>query len=143
MFTCSCYIRIKDEAQQRGVVEFLDKIGYRVYVEKGETIITDTSISHAYLGNYYIPRHYKKINCKGSVNLFKALAALRDDSDADQWFTDGTDWGICRVVPPPKGYEHWGNTEGIEFFYLPANAGCDNFHKATPAELIDHFTNKS
>ena len=32
------------------------------------------------------------INCNDDVDLFFALAALRDDTDNFQWFTDGVNW---------------------------------------------------
>lgn len=67
----------------------------------------------------------KFIDCGDNENLFLAISALRDDTDKNQWFTDGYHWKIC-----PD-----------EVVYI--NAWIDKYesspHKATVEELIEHF----
>ena len=67
----------------------------------------------------------KFIDCGDNENLFLAISALRDDTDKNQWFTDGYHWEIC-----PD-----------EVVYI--NAWIDKYesspHKATVEELIEHF----
>lgn len=64
------------------------------------------------------------IDCGTNEQLFLALAALREDSDKFQWFCD--DSGL------------WEMSESD----LPSRYMQMNGHKATPAELIEHFKEK-
>jgi hypothetical protein len=66
-----------------------------------------------------------RIDCGDNENLFLAIAALRDDSDYMQWFTDGEKWIQNKQ----------NDIEVIK--YGPGNP--INFHKATINELIEHF----
>lgn len=78
----------------------------------------------------------KFIDCGTNEELFLAIAALRDDSDKDQWFVT-------------ENERHWVN-QGV---YMPAgtfilslveNYMCadDKVHKATVEELIKHFNHE-
>lgn len=64
----------------------------------------------------------KLINCGDNEELFLAIAALRDDTDKNQWVTDGKNWeinpGIFDLMNPVTGVM---------------------YHKATVEELIEHF----
>lgn len=70
------------------------------------------------------------IDCGTNEELFLALAALRDDIDKNQWFTDGDLWFKC-------GDEMCDET--IEYYL---NEYDREFHKATVDELIEHFKTK-
>ena len=61
------------------------------------------------------------IDCGANEQMFLALAALRDDSDFMQWFTDGTLWE-CGEKP-----SRYMMMEG---------------HKATADEIVENFKNK-
>ena len=65
------------------------------------------------------------IDCGDNEELFLALAALRDDSDKNQWFTDDT----CDI---------WEMSE----YELPSHYMQLEGHKATIEEIIEHFKNK-
>ena len=68
------------------------------------------------------------IDCGDNESLFLAIAALRDDTDKHQWFTDSYHWEKC---PDEVAY---------------INAWIDRYeyspHKATVEELIEHFRGK-
>lgn len=77
------------------------------------------------------------IDCGDNEELFLALAALRDDSDINQWFVmdievyvniNQGDWFIAT---DRNGGKHIGTQ--IEPLYC---------HKATAEELIEHFNNE-
>ena len=38
------------------------------------------------------------IDCRSNPDLFKAVAAIRDDSDYLQWYTDGDNWELWEDV---------------------------------------------
>ena len=70
----------------------------------------------------------KFIDCGIEEDLFLAIAALREDTDKFQWFTDGYHWKKC---PDEVAYiEAWIN----KYECTP--------HKATIEELIEYFDNK-
>ena len=65
------------------------------------------------------------IDCEENEELFLALAALKDNSNYMQWFTDGKKW-----------FQNKQND--IEVIHYGAGTPI-NFHKATVKELIEHF----
>lgn len=78
----------------------------------------------------------KFIDCGTNEELFLAIAALRDDTDNNQLFTNGKgDWGIYR-----DGSD--GGLSGMDFYGMPNDFEIDNYHKATVDELIEHFKTK-
>ena len=73
----------------------------------------------------------KFIDCGDNEELFLAIAALRDDTDKYQWFTDGDKWILC---PKTKFSTYW--------VYYHIDVNTDTIHKATVDELIEHFKTK-
>ncbi|MCS2986165.1 hypothetical protein NXV96_13005 [Bacteroides fragilis] len=69
----------------------------------------------------------KFIDCGVEEDLFLAIAALRDDTDKNQWFTDGYLWFECGDEMCEETIEYYLNKYGRKF------------HKATVEELINHF----
>lgn len=63
----------------------------------------------------------KFIDCGTNEELFLAIAALRNDTDKYQWFTDGDLWFKCGDEVRNEGRK---------------------IHKATVNELIEHFKTK-
>lgn len=68
------------------------------------------------------------IHCGTNESLFLAIAALRDDTDKFQWFTDGDKWILC---PEIKFSAYW--------VYNDIDVNIGTIHKATVNELIEHF----
>jgi hypothetical protein len=61
--------------------------------------------------------------------LFLALAALRDDTDKNQWFVNNkNDWYKCLDDKFIEETANWVLCASIE-----------NWHKATVEEIIEHF----
>lgn len=71
------------------------------------------------------------VDCGANEELFLAIAALRDDIDKFQWFTDGDKWILCPAI---KFSTHW--------VYNDIDVNIDTVHKATVDELIEHFKTK-
>lgn len=75
--------------------------------------------------NFFLSENYKsenpRIDCGDNEELFIALAALRDDTAKNQWFVVDNIWVKCYDDIPNK--------------YIQLNG-----HKATPEEIIKHFT---
>lgn len=145
-FSTPCFIR-KNTPELR---KKLEKLGYK----KNSPIWTDNcNIIWTYqypvkefdTPNYVIADSFdipfdkhsclcgKFIDCGTNEGLFIALAALRDDTDNNQLFTNGKgDWGMYR-----DGSD--GNLPGMDFFGMPNDFDLSHYHKATVNELIEHF----
>lgn len=148
-FTAPCFIR-KNTPELR---KKLEGLGY----VKNSPIWTDNcSIIWAYqypvkgfdTPNYVIANSFdipfdkhsllcgEFIDCGTNEELFLAIAALRDDTDNNQLFTNGKgDWGIYR-----DGSD--GGLSGMDFYGMPNDFEIDNYHKATVNELIEYFKTK-
>lgn len=109
---------------------------WSIPIENCEYLLCDTD---TYQGNpisYYTGKVCKPnlgIDCGTNEELFLAIAALRDDTDDNQWFTNGKgDWGMYR-----DGSD--GNLPGMDFFGMPNDFDLSHYHKATVNELIEYF----
>lgn len=125
-FTTAAFIR-RNTSELR---KKLKELGYKNYGNPFQ--ITDdskliTTIDGEYVP-YNVPLDDSFIDCGTNEELFLAIAALRDDTDENQWFTDGYHWEIC---PDEVAY---------------INAWIDKYgfspHKAIVEELIAHFKGK-
>lgn len=77
-----------------------------------------------------------RIDCGPNEELFLAIAALRDDTDNNQLFTNGKgDWGVYR-----DGSD--GGLPGMDFYGMLNDFNLLYYHKATVEELIEHFKEK-
>ena len=72
----------------------------------------------------------KRIDCGDNEDLFFALAALRDDTDINQYF-------ICDKVSFTLGKTYYPD----DYLYYQYDEFFDkqNLHKATVEEIIEHF----
>lgn len=139
-FTTTCLIR-KNTAELR---KKLEKLGYI----HDKCNLIDVSLYpylytywHCNLGSFYsgigvYPNN--TIDCGTNEDLFLALAALSEDNDYMQWFTDGTEFILC------DRYD-WIDMYSVLCSGL-SNAKdrvkeLDKFQKATAEELIEHFKN--
>ena len=136
MFTQKCFIR-KNTPE---LVKKLEELGYRasfsarngygkyLYAFDG-TIVGDEYNSNDEKAGF--------VDCGTNDELFLAIAALRDDSDKHQFFTNGKEWIQCEK-------EDW--IDEISSLCVGGNYNYDKngelsleFHKATVQELIEHF----
>lgn len=134
MFTQSCFIRkISKELSKK-----LESLGYKLssFVVFASPDITATYCkSGKYAVTIQNPSLLNAIDCGTNEELFLALAALREDTDAQQWFVH-------------KSGNHWWRTEFDYFQECFNESNEDNelkyedFHKATPEELIKHFNHE-
>ena len=134
MFTTPCFIR-KNTPELR---KKLEELGYKPFGsvkyewDTGWGLSTDNrigefeSFDNNGLENIIkceSPDYEDSVDCGTNEELFLALAALRDDTDYMQWFTDGKLWEKSNSDLP----SHYMQLEG---------------HKATVEEIIKHFKNR-
>ena len=81
-----------------------------------------------------------RIDCKDNEELFLAIVALRDDTNENQWFTDGKDWAYHPKTECCSPCTTIYKT--LAFDYIPKDVNLYHYHKATVEELIEHFKEK-
>lgn len=143
-FTTPCFIRKNTPELRRGLKE----LGY---FNNSPQWTNNCSIIWAYqypmkgfdTPNYVIADSFdipfdkhsalcgKFIDCGTNEELFLAIAALRDDTDKYQWFTDGNKWILCPAIKL-----------SAYMVYNDIDVNIDTVHKATVDELIEHFKTK-
>ena len=149
MFIKECFIRKNTEQ----LIYKLYKLGYEYYrpldnfknvcTNFGKNIDWDWNESDRYVidafDDGYIYQFNKiMIDCGTNEELFLAIAALRDDSDKHQFFTNCKEWIQCEK-------EDWIDEisslcVGGKYNYDKNGELSVGFHKATVGELIKHFT---
>jgi hypothetical protein len=120
-FTTPCFIRKNTEALR----EKLEEVGYKMLspIEYDNLECSDNWVNDIKSLN-----DCNGFDCGTNEELFLAIAALRDDTDKYQWFTDGNKWILC---PEIKFSTYW--------VYNDVDVNLDVIHKATVNELIEHF----
>jgi len=127
MFTQKCFIR-KNTPE---LVKKLEELGYKALFSArngyGEYLY---AFNGSIVGGEYNSYDEKAgfIDCGTNEELFLAIAALRDDSDKFQYFTNGVFWIKCSQLE----LKHELDNNYEEFCVA-------DFHKATVQELIEHF----
>ena len=125
MFTQKCFIR-KNTPE---IVNALEQLGYGTLFSArngyGEYLCCYNSIVTGSDGGEI---NYEFIDCGTNDELFLSIAALRDDSDKFQYFTNGVFWIKCSQLE----LKHELDNNYEEFCVA-------DFHKATVEELIEHF----
>lgn len=139
-FITPCFIR-KNTPELR---KKLEELGYYLHPE----CIDDDRGNYLFVNReYYLNRPLgyleelsRSIDCGTNEELFLAIAALRDDTSANQWFTDGKDWAYhpkpIYCAPCVTIYKT------LAFDHIPEDFKMENYHKATVEELIEHFKGK-
>ena len=133
-FTTKCFVR----KVSNGICDSLTNLGYEDlwtnYVHSQEVkTMTFVNGKGWCLSGFEPYPHEEYIDCGENEVLFYFLAALRDDSDANQIFINGKgEWGIWREEV----------LEGLEWMYLPNDTHIENYRKATKEEIIELFKDK-
>lgn len=122
-FTIPCFIRKNTEALRKK----LEEVGYKMLspIEYDNLECSDNWVNDIKSLN-----DCNGINCGFNEELFLAIAALRDDTDKYQWFTDGDLWFKCGDEVCNENIEYYLNKYGRKI------------HKASVNELIEHFKTK-
>jgi hypothetical protein len=121
MFVKECFLRNVGEAKMSVMLE-LTKRGYSPMYMKFENNVGGNNLVCEGQTWHCTDSDNKPycIDCGENIDLFLAIAALRDDTDRCQWFTDGKLWEMVDSDLP----SHYMQLEG---------------HKATPEEIVNHF----
>lgn len=141
MFTQSCLIRKNTEE----IRDKIRKLGYKIaskthFEERRRGVLCRSKLAigipddcYEFSLDKYLKDNPNIIDCGTNEQLFLALAALSDDSDYMQYFTNGTDFILC-------DREDWIDMYSVLCSGAYTTPDLDEFHKATPQELIEHFS---
>lgn len=136
-FTTPCFIR-KNTPELR---KKLEKLGYKSRtISNNDKLCLATTANNVYAKYTIITNEmfdsvdpHRTWNCAGRIDcrtneeLFIAIAALRDDTDDNQWFTDSKEWFQCQYLKVGMYYH-----DKPEILF-------EKWHKATVNELIEYF----
>lgn len=153
-FTTPCFVRVEDAEKRKELTEWLKGIGYYVcsccLFDGWNTLhcrgIDRLKIAYEVHGicdydeetRYSIDqfkaenaaKEHHTIDCGENIELFKALAAMNDENDLNQWYVcDVPYWCDLRQGDWVIKRDTMDHTT-----FFPSV-----FHKATVAEIIEHF----
>lgn len=130
MFTQSCFIRNAN----KDLIYNIMALGYKPMYMTWRNNIEGNNLVLEYNTWHFTDsdNHPNSIDCGTNEELFLAIAALRDDNDYMQFFTNGIIWFLCDAqrVENSNLYD--------KEYKIQIKNGCD-YHKATVEELIEHF----
>ena len=132
MFTQPCFIR-KNTPELRKELEVLGYNRHPSYIDN-EYLYLNRGFYHTNVVGYS-EEIERMIDCGTNEELFLALAALKYDTDKNQWFVN--DNGYFEMCFNDK-VENYLCGHGVRKY----RQIDETYHKATVEELIEHFKDK-
>lgn len=139
-FTTPCFVRVEDAEKRDELLDWLQDIGYDLY-QSARSLnypILCCNMIDDEPGNVY-GEYAEELtglcgifayDCGENIELFKALAAMNDENDLNQWYVcDVPYWCDLRQGDWVIKRDTMDHTT-----FFPSV-----FHKATVAEIIEHF----
>lgn len=124
----------------------LEELGYRLFGEElNEDLCIFTSpecglYNIEFFSNIPHPEETDSIDCGDNEELFLSIASLKDDTNENQWFTNGEEWAYHPKTECCSPCTTMYKT--LAFDYIPKDVNLYHYHKATVEELIEHFKGK-
>lgn len=131
-FTTPCFVRVENPEKRKELIEWLCDIGrphrkvvplnvfpFIVAYDGWHDNVSIESL------NIYQEKMPGLIDCCENIELFKALAAMNDENDREQWFVEEGRIFKCTSNKINNYSYHWLTTR-----------------KATAEEIIEYFKNK-
>ena len=135
MFTQQCQINKNTEELRKKLEELGIKMHPTIKECNGNTLYVNRGF-YAHIPIGYEEEIDASIDCDTNEELFLALAALRDDTDKNQWFIyDSMD----AIIKSFRIYEWFVCDENRIEDMLFYDCHYLNAHKASVKEIFDHF----
>lgn len=149
-FLTPCFVRVEDPAEREKLIEWLEEIGYHVCscckydgwntldcgpVDRGDVTfevhgVPDNDEESEYNVELFkyenSHKEHPAYDCGDSVDLFRALAAINDDNDREQWF----------VVDDGFQEEMVCSKSDVDYDYILSSY---DHRKATADEIVKYF----
>jgi len=121
-FTTPCFVRVENPEKRKELIEWLEGIGYThfPFIHDSCLIATDSD-GRIWLTDANRDGAY---DCQTYTDLFKALAAMNDENDREQWFVEEGRMFKCTSDKISNYSYHWLTTR-----------------KATAEEIVEYFKN--
>lgn len=122
-FTTPCFVRVENPEKRKELIEWLEGIEYThfPFIHDSCLIATDSD-GRIWLTDANRDGAY---DCQTDTDLFKALAAMNDENDREQWFVEEGRMFKCTSDKINNYSYHWLTTR-----------------KATAEEIVEYFKNK-
>ncbi len=132
-FLTPAFVRVENPAERQELKEWLMAIGYQcknLTIEPLNPLVVCSTAGYGYSASSV----NGKYDCGTNIALFKALAAMNDSNDREQWF-------VCTKSYNAVG-RYW--CEG-DWFFAERPCGPDSplWRKATADEIIKRFKNQT
>lgn len=128
-FTTPCFVRVENPEKRKELTEWLRNLGRKVMAapnmhlvaQNGEGVCLWMELE------YHTDKVFAKefIDCGENIGMFKALAAMNDENDREQWFVEEGRIFKCTSNKINNYSYHWMTTR-----------------KATAEEIVEYFKNK-
>lgn len=127
-FKTPCFVRVENPERRDNLIDWCVNIGYET-----NTCQLPPLVCYVFTESHFAGRCGTKallslpqnsVNCGTDIELFKALAAMNDENDREQWFIDQSGW----MYLEDGSYRTRMFLNGI-------------YRKATAEEIIEHFKN--
>lgn len=133
-------VRVEDAEKRKDVIEWCMHIGYEYIYPPKEERLGDKVICDTYcVGVAHDAQTFTALNCIDcgtNIELFRALAAMNNENDQEQWYsyteypTNESKNGVRRLI----FNEH---TRFDSFVDVPSGY----YRKATVEEIVEYFKN--
>lgn len=132
-FLTPCFVLVEDQAERKKLIEWCNDVIGRTGDEDytyGDVVlcIKDTTYCCCYEETEFVAND-TTIDCGTSVDLFRALAAMNDENDREQWF----------VVDDGFEEEMVCSKSEVDYDYI---LSCYDHRKATAEEIVEYFKKK-
>lgn len=141
-FTTPCFVRVEDAAERKKLIELLKRIGWRfrgIASPEKKYVVADAhhqTVTTWVLDEWGAERfeNIGYIFCGTNVELFKALAAMNDENDREQWFV------VKKNISDFHDIDDIIYQKGDMFFNESGEPLVEkNFRKATAEEIVEYF----
>lgn len=131
IFSVPCFVCVEDAAERQKLIEWLRSVGYEDF---GNPFQSFSYIIYTTVDGYYVNAQASIdnswIDAGTSIELFKALAAMNDENDREQWF----------VVDDGFEEEMVCSKSEVDYDYI---LSCYDHRKATVEEIVEYFEKRS
>lgn len=146
-FTTPCFVRVEDADKRKELAAWLERIGYECAPHNkalvGTHVIAGTAFYCFVSFADGVKPHYGDdgIDCDTDIELFKALAAMNDENDREQWFV-GTVENLYRFEAGGTGKVRWTYCVYDQYSLIHnVKLKCEHYapRKATADEIIEYY----
>lgn len=133
-FTTPCFVYVPSDNERKNLIKWLKSIGYKIAKHLwGDYVVVNREEAYCPLAVY----NSALINCGLDVWLFRALAAMNDENDREQWFV------VKKNISDFYDIDDVVYHKGDMFFNKSGEPLLDKyFRKATAEEILAKSRNR-